>query len=143
MDTFVASGKAGRRILVHAGRNVPASRREFEQFPPARFPIRLHFLFSSKDARVLENLKAALSGMAKDRARYRKAQNRYTSGISFLCYFNNVASMQPVMRAIAGENLWKGILLEDVPVSPWELVEQARLSIPSSKPQRKAPALLC
>jgi hypothetical protein len=124
--------KSRRRILVEAERNIPSSRLEFERFPPRQFPIRLHFLFSSKESRLLQNLRAVLSEVSKDKARYRKKFNRYTNGISFKCYFKDVAAMQPVVKQLHGENLWNGNLFQDKRVTPPDLLEQARQNVPSS-----------
>ncbi len=116
-----------RKILVNIGKNSPASKYEFDTFPPEKFPILLHFLFNHKESNLKNSLKDILCNLPKDKARHRFTLNRYTGGISLRCYFNHVATMSPLMIMLENENLWKGTLLEkDIAVSVRDLIIQAK-----------------
>lgn len=120
-----------RRILVSVGKNTPASSHEFDTFPPEKFPILLHLLFNRKDSSLRSDLKGILCNFPKDKARHRFTLNRYTGGISLRCYFNHGATMTPLMRLLEGENLWKGVLLDDdVAVRVEDLIAQAECLCP-------------
>jgi hypothetical protein len=121
-----------RRILVSVGKNTSSSRHEFDTFPPEKFPILLHLLFNRRDSKLRGELKILLCNLPRDKARHRFTFNKYTSGVSLRCYFNHGATMLPLMRLLEGENLWKGVLLDDdVVVNVDDLINQAECLCPN------------
>lgn len=116
------------RVLANVSKNIPSSRREFERYPPVKFPICLHLLFNRRDSHLIDKLKLVLDKTPKNKARYSKTHNRYQTLVSFRCYFNGEASVHAAVEKLEGENLWAGILLDDRRVSSKDLVEQARIS---------------
>ena len=114
------------RITLHVSKNQPNSRAEYEAFPPEKYPLEIHLLFSKRYGHLVEELKAALDGIPKDKARYKKAENQYTSSVSFRCFFKDTDAMRPFVQQLRGKGLFvEPIQGEPQQVFPQELVEMA------------------
>ncbi|MBK8567632.1 MAG: hypothetical protein IPN76_31020 [Saprospiraceae bacterium] len=102
------------RITLHVSKNQPNSRAEYEAFPPEKYPLEIHLLFSKRYGHLVEELKAALDGIPKDKARYKKAENQYTSSVSFRCFFKDTDAMRPFVQQLRG----KGLFVEPIQGNP-------------------------
>lgn len=126
------------RITLHVSKNQPNSRAEYEAFPPERYPLEIHLLLSKRYGHLVEEVKAALDGIPKKKARYRKAENQYTSSISFRCFFKDADAMRPFVQQLRGKGLFiDPIQGEAKQVFPQELVEMASQVLSVSAERRR------
>lgn len=122
------------RIKLHVSKNQPNSRAEYEAFPPEKYPLEVHLLFSKRYGHLVEELKTALDGIPKEKARYKKAENQYTSSISFRCFFKDTDAMRPFVQQLRGKGLFvEPMLGETKQVFPQELVEMANQALSSER----------
>lgn len=116
------------RIIAHVGRNTPATEWQFKTFPPDKFPIHLHLLFSHRNLYLVEKLKSVFNCLSKTKIRYRKTANLYKTIYSLNCYFGDVTALEPVANALEDENIWKVALVHgDQQLTSQSLIESARL----------------
>lgn len=114
------------RITLHVSKNQPNSRAEYEAFPPEKYPLEIHLLFTKRHGHLVEELKAALDDIPKEKARYKKAENQYTSSVSFRCFFKDADAMRPFVQSLKGKGLYvEPMQGETKQVFPQELVEMA------------------
>ena len=86
--------------LPHISLNTPTSKRQFENFPPEKYPLCLNIMFSRHAVDFRKSLKAILDTIPKSEVKYRSSKNITTT---FNCYCKSLESIIPVLNDALGQ----------------------------------------
>lgn len=76
-------------------------------------------------------MKAGLDGIPKAKAKYRTTASTYKTSYFLNCYFDEVATLEPVAKKLEGENLWRvAVEGNDQKLTPGCLVKSAQTVCP-------------
>ena len=86
--------------LPHISLNTPTSKRQFENFPPEKYPLCLNIMFSRRAVGFRKSLKAILDTIPKSEIKYRSRRDMTTT---FNCYSNSLEALAPILNDALGQ----------------------------------------
>lgn len=115
MDTLIT--------LPQISANSPFSKRHFEQYPPAQYPLYLSITFTKRATDFRQYLKTILDDIPKDKVKYNSNKD---IAVTFNCYCHSLESIRPVINEALGHTKMyvRFGLIEDKRIFPDDLWKQ-------------------